>query len=410
MKSNKFLSFPKNKFKIQLLEGVHSSAVETFRASGYSVDSHKDAMSKDELMDIISDVHILGIRSKTQITADVLEKGKRLLAIGCFCIGTNQVDLVEARRNGIAVFNAPFSNTRSVAELTVAEVVMLARRASEKNLRIHRGDWDKSSERCFEVRGKTIGIVGYGHIGPQVGLLAEAFGMRVVFFDIVKRLPLGSAVSLHTLEELLAVSDFVTLHVPETEQTKGMIGRAQLEAMKKGAYLLNLSRGSIVDIDALAEILRSGDLGGAAVDVYPSEPKSNGSFSCALSGIDNAILTPHIGGSTEEAQRSIGVEVADSLIRYVDTGSSSQVVNFPEVDLPLQGEVHRILNIHNNVPGVLGKINRIIADMGVNISAQYLNTRDDVGYLIIDMNRELSDAVKQQIAKLPESIKTRVLF
>ncbi len=410
MKSSKFLSFPKDKFRILLLEGVHSSATKTFSASGYNIESRKDAMSKEDLLDAISEVQILGIRSKTQLSAEILAKGKRLLAVGCFCIGTNQVDLVEARRRGIAVFNAPFSNTRSVAELTMAEVVMLARRASEKNIRIHRGEWDKSAEHCYEVRGKTLGIIGYGHIGPQVGLLAEAFGMKVVFFDIVKRLPLGSAVSLHSLGELLDMSDFVTLHVPETEQTKGLIGRDQLEGMKRGACLLNLSRGSVVDINALRDMLKSGQIGGAAIDVFPAEPRGNGKFDSPLCGLDNAILTPHIGGSTEEAQRSIGVEVADSLIRYVDTGSSSQVVNFPEVDLPLQGEVHRILNIHKNVPGVLGKINRIIAEIGVNISAQYLNTKEDVGYLIIDMNRELSDAVKQQIAKLPESIKTRVLF
>ena len=334
-----------------------------------------------------------------------------MLAVGCFCIGTNQVDLAEAAKIGVPVFNAPFSNTRSVAELTMAEIVMLARRAAHKSAELHRGVWDKSAKDCYEIRGKTVGIIGYGHIGEQVGILAEAFGMKVVFFDVIKKLPLGNAVAQAGLDEVLKKADFVTLHVPETPQTKGLISKKQLALMKKGSFLLNLSRGTVVDIPALAEAIKTKHLSGAALDVYPVEPNSNAEeFKSELCGLPNVIMTPHIGGSTEEAQKNIGIEVAVSLTRYSDSGVTAGAVNFPTVELPIQSDSHRVLNIHRNVPGVLSKINTIVANMGANIQAQYLATKGDIGYLIMDVGPELSSAVKNEIDKLPENIRTRLLF
>jgi D-3-phosphoglycerate dehydrogenase len=397
--------------KILLLEGIHPACAERFAQSGYQAELHTAALSEDELCERIASVHLLGIRSKTQVTKRVLEHGRNLLSIGCFCIGTDQVDLVQAAAKGVPVFNAPFSNTRSVAELTVAEIVMLARRATHKSQLMHRGVWEKSAEGCIEVRNKTVGIIGYGHIGPQVGLLAEAFGMRVYFYDVVGKLPLGNASPLASLEELLALSDFVTLHVPDTADTRHMIGKAQLERMRTGSFLLNLSRGRVVDLDAVREALLSGKLAGAAVDVFPEEPKSNEEpFACELLGLNNVILTPHIGGSTAEAQRNIGLEVGNTLIKFTETGSTTGSVNFPQVELPVVRDRHRVLNIHRNVPGVLSAINRIIAEMGANIQAQYLSTLGDVGYLIIDIDREISAAVKDQIDDLETSIRTRLLF
>ena len=329
----------------------------------------------------------------------------------CFCIGTNQVALDKAARIGTPVFNAPFSNTRSVAELTVAEIVMLARKASELSNRIHAGHWEKTAKGCYEVKGKTLGIIGYGHIGPQVGLLAEAFGMRVQFYDIVKKLPLGSANSVDSLDELLRTSDFVSLHVPATPKTENMIDAKAISQMKDQSYLLNLSRGSVVEIPALANALKEGKLAGAAVDVYPSEPKKNSSdFATELAGLSNIILTPHIGGSTQEAQEKIGLEVADSLISWLDNGTSAGAVNFPTIDLSLLGESHRVLNIHHNVPGVLGKINGIIAEMQVNIHAQHLSTMSDIGYLIMDVDKGISRAVKDRIDEVEGVISTRLLF
>ena len=407
----KQLSFPKEKIIILLLEGIHPAAVETFQEAGYTVRLLRQAYSEAELLDAIPKVHILGLRSKTELRAPVLREAKRLLAVGCFCIGTNQVDLAAAASAGVPVFNAPFSNTRSVAELTMAEVVMLARRASQRSMELHAGRWEKSAAGAMEVRTKTIGIVGYGHIGPQVGLLAEAFGMRVVFHDILKCLPLGNAIQLPSLRKLLEVADYVTLHVPETAQTRNLIGAKELALMKKGSFLLNLSRGSVVDLEALREALLAGHVAGASLDVYPDEPRSNAEeFRCALRGIPNVILTPHIGGSTEEAQRNIGIEVAAALVKYTDTGSSSGAVNFPQVELPLLEESHRVLNIHRNVPGVLSNINRIVAAMGVNIRSQYLGTLNDVGYLIMDVEKGISRAVKKEIDALETSIRTRLLF
>jgi D-3-phosphoglycerate dehydrogenase len=404
-------SFPREKMKILLLEGIHPGCHDRLAQAGYQAEVRKGALSEAELCEVIPSIHLLGIRSKTQVSARVLKAGKNLLSVGCFCIGTDQVDLEVAAREGVPVFNAPFSNTRSVAELTLAEVVMLARQAAHKSQLMHRGVWEKSADGCVEVRNKSIGIIGYGHIGPQVGLLAEAFGMRVYFYDTLGKLPLGNAVAVESLDELLGVSDFVTLHVPDTAETRGMIGAPQIAKMKEGAFLLNLSRGRIVDLFAVKEAILSHKLGGVAVDVFPEEPSSNDEpFECVLSGLNNVIMTPHIGGSTAEAQRNIGLEVANTLIKFTETGSTTGAVNFPQVELPLVRESHRILNIHRNVPGVLSSINTIIAEMGANIRSQYLGTHNDVGYLIIDVGGTLSTAVKSRIDALDTNIKTRLLF
>jgi D-3-phosphoglycerate dehydrogenase / 2-oxoglutarate reductase len=404
-------SYPKEKMKILLLEGVHDVAVSRFADAGYSVETHAQAFSEEELLQVIPKVHVLGIRSKTEVTERVLARAKHLLSIGCFCIGTNQVSLGTAEQLGVSVFNAPFSNTRSVAELAMAEMVMLARRASHKSMLLHDGIWEKSAEGCFEVRHKTVGIIGYGHIGPQVGLLAESFGMRVLYYDILPKLSLGNAVQVPDLDSLLKDADFVTLHVPETPLTKRMIGARELSLMKEGAYLLNLSRGSVVDISALAAALKSERIGGAAVDVFPIEPKSNKEeFVSELRRLPNVILTPHIGGSTNEAQRNIGLEVSASLLRFIETGSSTGAVNFPQVELPVVQDRHRLLNIHRNVPGVLKDINAIIAEMGMNISAQYLSTSQDIGYLIMDVDQAGSQEMKERIEALPTNIRTRLLF
>jgi D-3-phosphoglycerate dehydrogenase len=407
----KQFSFPPEKMKVLLLEGVHPAAVERLAQAGYKAEVIKHALSEPELAEAVRSVHILGIRSKTTVTAKVLSQARNLLAVGCFCIGTDQVDLDEAARCGVPVFNAPFSNTRSVAELTIAEMVMLARRAAHKSQLLHRGVWEKSAEGCSEVRNKCVGIVGYGHIGPQVGLLAEAFGMRVLYYDIVGKLPLGNATPVSSLNELLSQSDFVTLHVPDTPDTRSMIGAKQLSVMKDGSFLLNLSRGRIVDLEAVRDAVQSGKLGGAAIDVFPHEPSSNDeAFSCPLVGFDNVILTPHIGGSTLEAQRNIGVEVASTFVKFIETGSTTGAVNFPQVELPTVRASHRILNIHRNVPGVLSAINAIIASAGANIIAQYLETRGEVGYLIIDIDSDISATVKSSIDELSTSIKTRLLY
>jgi D-3-phosphoglycerate dehydrogenase len=407
----KQFSFPPDKIKVLFLEGIHPAAAERMKQAGYQAEMIKSAYSEDELCKAISSVHILGIRSKTNVTRKALEHARHLLAVGCFCIGTDQVDLDEARRQGVPVFNAPFSNTRSVAELAIAEMIMLSRQAAHKSQLLHAGVWEKSAEGCCEVRNKTVGIVGYGHIGPQVGLLAEAFGMKVYYFDVVGKLPLGNATPVASLEELLQVSDFVTMHVPDTAETRSMISSKEIEQMKNGAFLLNLSRGRVVDLDAVKEAIVSKKLAGAAVDVFPEEPKSNDDpFSSPLCGLNNVILTPHIGGSTIEAQRNIGLEVASTFVKYIETGSTTGAVNFPQVELPVVKDSHRILNIHRNVPGVLSSINQIIASMGANIRAQYLETRGDVGYLIIDVDSDISAAVKSSIDELDTSIKTRMLF
>lgn len=400
------------KLRILLLEGIHAAADEIFSTCSESeVQRYPTSPSEEQLIEMLPEVHVLGIRSKTQISDRILKKAPQLLVIGCYCIGTDQVDIDAATRRGVAVFNAPFSNTRSVAELTMAEVVMLARRAAQRSMELHQGRWDKSAKGCNEVRRKTIGIVGYGHIGPQVGLLAEALGMRVVFHDILKKLPLGNARQLSSLEELLRMSDFVTMHVPDTPLTRRMISREQLRMMPKGSYLLNLSRGSVVDIGALREALESGHLAGAAVDVFPKEPSSGKDpFTSELRGLYNVILTPHIGGSTEEAQRNIGVEVSDALVGYTQTGGTVGCANLPEVQLPPTEDSCRVLNIHKDMPGVLSRINGLIAGKRVNIKAQSYNTHNGIGYLIMDVERSISRDIEKQIESLHANIRTRLLF
>ncbi len=404
-------SFPKAEIKILLLENVHPVASEAFKAEGFQVEIVKGALPEAELVARVADAHILGIRSKTQVTQAVLDAGRRLLSVGAFCIGTNQIATLKANQRGVPVFNAPFSNTRSVAELIIAEVVMLSRRLGDRSREVHEGRWNKVAVGSHEIRGKTLGIVGYGHIGTQVGVLAEAFGMRVVFFDIMAKLPMGNNRTVVTLDELLAVSDFVTLHVPETPQTKNMIGAAELARMKPGACLLNASRGTVVEIEPLAAAIKSGHVGGAAVDVYPDEPEANSDgFASPLRNLENVILTPHIGGSTEEAQEAIGREVSASLIKYINTGATTGAVNFPQIEIPLHRGAHRILNVHKNVPGVLRDINKIVSDWGANIRAQVLSTDADIGYLIMDLDQDVSQDVKRAVGALETSIKTRILF
>jgi D-3-phosphoglycerate dehydrogenase / 2-oxoglutarate reductase len=404
-------SFPKSEIKILLLENVHPVAAEAFRSEGFQVETVKTALPEAELAQRVADAHILGIRSKTQVTPAVIDAGRRLLAVGAFCIGTNQVALAHANQRGVPVFNAPFSNTRSVAEMIIAEVVMLSRHLGDRSREVHAGTWKKVAVGSHEVRGRTLGIVGYGHIGSQVGVLAEGFGMRVVFYDIVAKLPMGNNRALASLEEVLEQSDFVTLHVPETPQTKHMIGAEQLARMRPGACLLNASRGTVVVISELAKAIGAGHVGGAAVDVYPDEPERNSDgFASPLRNLPNVILTPHIGGSTEEAQEAIGREVSAALIKLVNAGATTGAVNFPQVELPVTRGTHRILNVHKNVPGVLRDINKIVSDMSANIRAQLLATDPDIGYLIMDLDQDVSHDVKRHIAQLPTSIRTRILF
>lgn len=404
-------SFPKDQIKVLLLENIHPLAYEAFKGEGFQVESLSLALNPDQLKEKIRDVHVLGIRSKTKVTAEVLAEANRLLTVGCFCIGTNQVDLEAAKLKGIPVFNAPFGNTRSVAEMAIAEVILLSRQLGQRNNEMHSQVWKKISNGCFEVRGKTLGIIGYGHIGSQVSTLAESLGMRVLYFDTVAKLPLGNSRGCNTLTELLRESDFVTLHVPATAQTHKMINATRLMTMKPKSYLINASRGTVVDIPALAASIQSGHIAGAAIDVFPEEPEGNSnSFLTDLQGLPNVFLTPHIGGATEEAQANIGTEVPAALIRFVNSGSTSGVVNFPAVDLAPTEESHRILNIHRNVPGVLKEINRIVSDLGVNIQAQSLSTSAEIGYLVLDTDRSLSFEMKTAIEALPTSIKTRILY
>ncbi|MET0411176.1 MAG: phosphoglycerate dehydrogenase [Polyangiaceae bacterium] len=404
-------SYPKQRIKVLLLENIHQSAQELILADGLSLEVNSAALGEKELCEKIADVHLLGIRSKTQVTEEVLKAGRRLLSVGCFCIGTNQVDLVAANHRGVAVFNAPFSNTRSVAELIIAEVIALSRKLLDRSSGMHQGKWNKSASGSFEVRGKTLGIIGYGHIGRQVGVMAEFMGMNVLFYDIVQRLPMGNNRPVNSLHELLAACDFVTLHVPATERTKNMIGPEELAQMRPGSYLLNLSRGSVVVIPALAEAIKSKHLGGAAIDVFPSEPKSNSEkFESPLVGLPNVILTPHVGGSTEEAQEAIGKEVANALLRFLNTGSTALAVNFPQLDPPELLGRHRILNIHKNVPGVLSRINTIISDLHANVESQILATDANVGYLVMDLDRDVSEEVRRQVSALDTDIRTRILY
>lgn len=407
-------SYPKQDIRVLLLEGVSATAVEVFRATGYTqIELHAKSLPDDELKARVADAHIVGIRSRTQLNAEVLAGAKRLIAIGCFCIGTNQVDLEAAELAGIPVFNAPYSNTRSVAELVVAQAIMLMRGIPQKNAQCHRGGWSKSAEGSHEVRGKTLGIIGYGHIGTQVGVLAEGMGMNVIFHDIETKLSLGNARPAADMDDLLQRSDMVTLHVPETASTQGMFGAAQIARMRTGAHLINASRGTVVDIDALAAALRSGHVAGAAVDVFPVEPKGNGDlFESPLRGLDNVILTPHVGGSTLEAQDNIGVEVAAKLVRYSDNGSTLSAVNFPEVTLPEHAQSRRILHIHRNVPGVLSRINELFSLHQVNIDGQFLRTDSKVGYVVIDVSASQKQVtlLRAALAKVPGTLRTRVLY
>ncbi len=404
-------SFPKNKIRILLLENIHPAATEDLREAGFDVETRPGALKESELVEAIGGFHLLGIRSKTRVTKRVIEKADKLLTIGCFCIGTDQVELLSARGSGIPVFNAPYSNTRSVAEMILAEMICLSRQLFDRSSGAHSGAWDKSALGAHEIRGKTLGIVGYGHIGSQLSVLSESLGMEVVFYDIVKKLPLGNARQMSTLSDLLKKADFVSLHVPDTQATRGLIGGREIELMKQGAYLLNASRGLVVDLAELAGALKSKKLSGAAIDVFPEEPANNEErFVSPLQGVPNVILTPHVGGSTEEAQEAIGREVAASFIKFVNDGSTVGAVNFPKVALPVQEDAHRILNVHRNVPGVLSDINRLVSDAGANILGQYLATDDEIGYMVMDLERAQADLVCEGIRGLSTNIRTRILY
>ncbi len=405
-------SLDKQKIHILLLEGVHKSAVEAFEAAGYSnIEYLKGSLPEDQLKEKVSQAHIIGIRSRTQLTAEVFQHANRLMAVGCFCIGTNQVDLGAAVEAGVPVFNAPFSNTRSVAELVLAEAIILMRGIAKKNAQAHLGIWNKSATDSYEIRGKQLGIIGYGSIGSQLSVLAEGLGMKVCFYDVTTKLPLGNATQISSLNDLLASSDIVSLHVPEIPSTVNMIGAKQLATMKPGSVLINASRGTVIDIDALVDSLKQGHLAGAGIDVFPLEPRSNDDeFISPLREFDNVILTPHVGGSTVEAQENIGLEVSEKLIRYSDNGTTISAVNFPEASLPTHSGNHRLLHIHKNVPGVLSQINNIFSENKINIAAQYLMTNEKIGYVVIDVEAEYSDLALQKLKKIEGTIKSRVLF
>ncbi|MBB3047357.1 D-3-phosphoglycerate dehydrogenase [Litorivivens lipolytica] len=404
-------SLDKAKIKFLLLEGVHQSAVSLLENAGYTnIEYHKKALEGDELLESIKDAHFVGIRSRTQITREVLEAAPKLNAIGCFCIGTNQVDLGAAVERGVAVFNAPYSNTRSVAELVLAEAILLLRGIAAKNAAAHRGEWMKTATDSYEIRGKKLGIIGYGSIGMQLSVLAEGLGMEVMFADTVNKLPLGNATQV-SLSQLLTTADIVSLHVPETASTKNMIGPKEFEQMKKGSILINASRGTVVDIDALCDALRERRLLGAAIDVFPVEPKSNSDeFISPLREFDNVFLTPHIGGSTMEAQENIGMEVAEKLVKYSDNGTTVTSVNFPEVALPSQDGRHRLLHVHKNVPGVMSAINQIFSENNINISGQYLQTNENVGYVVIDVDQEYGELAKSKLKDVTGTLRCRILF
>jgi D-3-phosphoglycerate dehydrogenase len=412
--STQGLSLSKDKIKILLLEGVNESAVEMMKSAGYSsVERTTKALDGSALRQAVQGIHLLGIRSRTQITDEVLRSADRLIAVGCFSVGTNQIDVDAACHLGIPVFNAPFSNTRSVAELVIGEIIMLLRRVVPRSIAAHAGLWDKSANDSREVRGKTLGIVGYGNIGSQLSYLAESLGMRVIFFDLTDKLRHGNTEPAASLQELLEQSDVVSLHVPETPATHGMIGAPELRAMKEGAYLINNSRGTVVDLDALAEALRAGKLRGAAIDVFPIEPGSNAErFASPLQGLENVILTPHIGGSTEEAQERIGAEVARKLIDYSDNGSTTGAVNFPQVQLPPRPVGTRFIQVQRNVPGMLGKLNEVLARHAINIAAQYYETRNDIGYVVLDADASAADSqrVLSEIRSLDGTIRARLLY
>ena len=408
----KTTSVDKKNIKFLLLEGIHPSAEELLRRDGYTnIETEKGSLEGEALRTRLKDVHFLGIRSRTQLDEAAFDAAQRLNAVGCFCIGTNQVDLQAALAKGVPVFNAPFSNTRSVAEMVLAEAILLLRGIARKSAAAHRGEWLKTANNSFEIRGKTLGIVGYGSIGSQLSVLAESLGMQVIFYDISTKLPLGNARQVHSLKGLLKDADIVTLHVPETPATQWMIGAEQIAQMRKNSILINASRGTVVDIEALTDALKAERLLGAAIDVFPVEPRSNKDiFESPLRGLDNVILTPHVGGSTMEAQESIGTEVAEKLIKYSDNGTSVSAVNFPEVTLPEHPGKHRILHIHKNVPGILFEINRIFSETGINIASQYLQTRDSVGYVVIDTDAAQSAEALKKLQLIDGTIRTRILF
>ncbi|HEX3165769.1 MAG TPA: phosphoglycerate dehydrogenase [Chitinophagaceae bacterium] len=405
-------SYPKEKIRILFLENISDAAVKNFRGHEYSnVEKITKALTEDDLVKEIKDVHILGIRSKTQITKKVLDAAKKLQAIGCFCIGVNQVDLKAAIKNGVVVFNAPYSNTRSVAELVIGLAIMLIRRIPDKNKAAHEGMWMKDAKNSFELRGKTLGIIGYGNIGSQVSVLAEAMGMKVIFYDVETKLPLGNAEDAKSLKELLNRSDVVTLHVPETSQTKNLINKTNLKYFKKGAILINYARGEVVDLDALRKAIIDGAIGGAAVDVFPQEPEKNGDrFQTPLQDLPNVILTPHIGGSTEEAQVNIGEDVSVKLFNYLEKGITFGSHTVPALALPPQEGSHRILHIHNNVPGVLSEINTTLSKNNINIVGQYLKTNEDIGYVVLDVDRQISSKALQLLKEVKQTIKVRILY
>ncbi len=404
------ISYPKNRIKILLLENVHTDAFENLTEDGFSVELVKHSLSEDDLIEKIKGVHVLGIRSKTQVTKKVLAAADKLLVVGAFCIGTDQIDLDNCRINGVAVFNAPYSNTRSVVELAIGEIIMLMRSVFPRSTEIHEGQWQKTAAGSREVRGKKLGIIGYGNIGKQLSVLAEAIGMRVYYYDVDDKLALGNAVKCDSLDKLLSISDVVTLHIDDNKANKNFIGEREISQMKDGAMFINLARGSVVDIEALASALKSGKLGGAAIDVYPEEPRSNGNFITQLQGLNNVILTPHVGGSTEEAQRNIADFVPNKIMEYINSGSTVDAVNFPNIRLPRQNKAHRFLHIHKNVPGIMAKINEVLATYEMNISGQFLSTDNEVGYVITDLDKEYNKDVIMALRKIENTIKFRVLY
>lgn len=410
--SKQATSYPKEKINILFLENISDKAVQYFKQQGYAnVRKISGALSEDELIKEIKDVHLLGIRSKTTISPKVLEAGRKLQAIGCFCIGVNQVDLKAATRKGVVVFNAPYSNTRSVAELVMGVAVMLIRRITDKNTAAHKGIWMKEAKGSYELRGKTLGIIGYGNIGSQVSVLAEALGMKVLFYDTETKLPLGNAVSARNMKELLSNADIITLHVPETAATKHLINKAAIKHMKKGAILLNYARGEVVDLKALSDAIQEGVIGGAGIDVFPWEPEKNGDhFETPLQGLSNVILTPHIGGSTEEAQQNIGEDVSQKLFQYLERGITNGSHTVPAIGLPPVEGAHRILHIHKNVPGVMSAINTTLSNHKINIVGQYLKTNEEIGYVVLDVDKKLSRKAEMLLRGVKETIKVRVLY
>jgi len=412
MADKKSTSYPKEKINILFLENISDAAVKYFKDAGYaSVRKVGGALSEEQLINEVKDVHLLGIRSKTQITPKVLDAAKKLQAIGCFCIGVNQVDLKSAKNHGVVVFNAPYSNTRSVAELVIGLAIMLIRRIPDKSKAAHEGIWLKEAKGSYELRGKTLGIIGYGNIGTQVSILAEALGMKVIFYDTVTKLPLGNAVAKKTLKEVVSQADIVTLHVPETQQTKNLINKTVLKQFKKGSILLNYARGEVVDLEGLAKAIEEGIISGAAIDVYPWEPEKNGDrFETPLQHLPNVILTPHIGGSTEEAQENIGGDVSNKLFQYLETGMTIGSHTIPPLSLPTQEGTHRILHIHKNVPGVLSEINTTLSRHNINILGQYLKTNDEIGYVVLDIDKKLSNQALELLKEVKQTLKARLLY